>query len=228
MTGDIGDELLDLGKEVLESIRFGDKVLGAVRSLHRERFKLFLGALGYAHDDLSEDQRAYFERSLQSPDGQALLADYVATTLRSRSTMAIAVMAILFGDSHRREYEQSFKEDVTVMLNGVSDRELQAFLALWSAKSLLQQRSIQWGECFVNEETVSAAPALQRVGYGNDDWISTVNDLISRGVLDRQSSIAPIMTEGEWGCVFRFTKSSAEIAGLLHRARRYLGLPEID
>ena len=98
MSDDVDGAALEVADHALQAFKFFGKVTNAVKAVHRERLKVFLGGLGYAHEELSEEQRAKFEKSLLSPEGQALLTDYIAATYRSRSKLAIAVMAILFGD----------------------------------------------------------------------------------------------------------------------------------
>jgi hypothetical protein len=214
-------DLITLGEEGLDALPYFHQVGAVLRVVRQRKLRAFLKGLGSAADRLSEDDRTAFEQYINSELGRELLADYLDTVIRARSTVAIAALAILFGDSQRREYENTFKEDAAFALDGISDRTIHAFLSMWESRAALQPRQ---DVSVLNDLIVADTPALQAPALNPDQWVATVQDLIARGILGPDIASGMRLSDDRWGCYFRFTRASEQIAALLERARIYLGL----
>ena len=92
----------DFAGQALAGFKYYLSLKAAFDIARNRKIAAFLKGLDNVVDRLSEGDRATFERYIQSDAGRALLSEYVDAVLRARSTMAVAALAILYGDSERR------------------------------------------------------------------------------------------------------------------------------
>jgi hypothetical protein len=175
---------------------------------------------------LSKEKRQKFDDLVRSDLGRELLADYADAAIRSRSDTAVAALAILFGDSDNERFDTHFKGAAARALEGVDERMLTAFLVLMAnVKELPRVPDEAYLTVALRNSVVESNVALKRWSSDGSEWVSAVQDLVSRGLLlpDVQAGMRLGDENQTWCSYFVVGGSSEAYARLLAEARGFVG-----
>ena len=118
------------------------------------------------------------------------------------------------------------KAQTALALDGVSERSLDCFLLLWRHFADLRREEMELAT--ISDATVESHSTLNAAGWSDDAWVAAVDDLIARGLLGANPSVAARIGGAErWSRHFRFTSDSEWFERLLERARACLNTQTI-
>ena len=166
-------------------------LLGAVSWVHRKRAKDFLRSLKRAADDLPPEKRDAFQRFLKSRAGVEILSEYAESVIRTASETAVAAMALMCSDAENEIYPPEFKRAAATALRGISEREVDVFIALSGVS--VKQPEPPYPIAIADDELVSQFPELADVLAQAETRVAIVRDLIARGLL------LPDFASARWG-----------------------------
>jgi hypothetical protein len=218
-------EAADEYDDLLKLAPVAKYVLAAYRWARHRRIRAFIGALDAGTKRLSEEGQARFQEYLESKQGLELLADYAEAVMRSTSRVVTAALAVLYSDPDHFRFPSKFKAAAIPALEGLSDKAVDAFLLL--AAERVRLPSVP-GDAYpvhaLRNSVVADSNAL--IAWSSDglQWVSTLNDLIRRGLLAPDSSAGMRLGDDEqsWCVYFGFSDSSDLFAELLSTAQSYV------
>ena len=124
------DELAELASDVFDGHSGYRMIRGAMLGVQRIRLSTFLAALETGESELGETEKQRFRGYVGSELAQELLLDYSQTVIRTSSRVAIAALGLLFPDQIDERYPPRFRRLACEVLEGISDDDVDAFLAL--------------------------------------------------------------------------------------------------
>ena len=214
-------ELVGEAADLAEYLPYVKGILGAVGWFRRKRAKLFLKSLKRAADELTPQKKKAFERLLRSTAGAAVLSEYAESVIRTASKSAIAAMALLYSDVENELYSLDFKLSAALALQGISERQVDVFLALSSVEDFItpdNQPELPYPVAIANDELASSFPELAGVLEPPESRVALVRDLIARGLFLPDFASARY-GEGGVGVTFGLGDSTLKYQELLLRAR---------
>jgi hypothetical protein len=179
-------DLIGEATDLAEFTPYVKAVLGAVSWFRRKRAKAFLRSLKDAADGLPPDKREALDKVMRSKAGAAILSEYAESVIRTSSETAIAAMALLYSDSENEIYSPQFKLAAAISLRGISEREVDVFLALSGVKEFItakNQPELPYPVAIANDGLVTNFPGLADVLGPAESRVAIVHDLIGRGLL---------------------------------------------
>ena len=189
-------EFIGEAADLAEFTPYVKPVLGAVIWFRRKRVKDFLRSLKRADDDLPPEKRDTFQRLLKSRAGAAIVSEYVESVIRTASETAVAAMALMYSDAENEIYSPEFKLAAATALRGISEREVDVFIALSGVvefRTSVKQPEPPYPIAIADDELVSQFPELADVLAPAETRVAIVRDLIARGLL------LPDFASARWG-----------------------------
>lgn len=179
-------ELIGEAADLAEFTPYVKAVLGAVSWFRRKRAKDFLRSLKRAADDLPPEKRDAFQKVLKSRAGAAILSEYAESVIRTASETAVASMALMYSDAENEIYSTEFKLAAATALRGISEREVDVFIALSGVDEFItseNQPELPYPVAIANDGLVSQFSELADVLAPAETRVAIVRDLIARGLL---------------------------------------------
>ncbi len=192
---------LDVAHEFLDGVEDLGGHIGLIQKafngVQQARLRRFLRALAAREQELTDEEREQLYKRLDTRAGRELLVDAVDAVIRTNSKRAAAALGLLIGDPSGERFNPSFRRNACEALRGLSDDQVDLFLALLRiAREVPQQsqRTIQGDEYVTDIGIWHAAANAQGVSLliqplyarlGLDPWTirSRTNQLITRGLL---------------------------------------------
>jgi hypothetical protein len=192
--------LVPAGLETLQKIY--DAATEAYAGSRRRRVETFVRAIGAVSDELTDAERERFERYMNSPVAHELLADLVEQASRTRSTIAIAALAILFSDPVEERFSSEDKAEAAT--RSTAFRTTAGHLWLWFDR-LLSDKHVDTSHC-----ELIAAVRLQ-------EWLHAFGFESLLEILEAWCQVAPsLLGESEsWADHFVRQETIRVPAGLL-------------
>lgn len=217
-------DLIGEATDLAEFTPYVKAVLGAVSWFRRKRAKAFLKSLKGAADSLPPEKREALEKLMRSKLGAAILSEYAESVIRTSSETAIAAMALLYADAENEVYSPEFKLAAAISLRGISEREVDVFVALSGVDEFItakNQPELPYPVAIANDGLASKYPELADVLEPPESRVAVVRDLIGRGLFLPDFASARL-GDGGVGVTFGIGAWAHMYRELLMRARSLL------
>lgn len=220
-------ETVDDYEALLKLAPVGRYVVAAYRWARNRRIATFISALDAGTKRLSREEQTRFNAYLESKPGLELLADYAEATMRSRSRVVTAALAVLYSDPDHFRFPSGFKASAVSALEGLDDNVVEAFLILAAERANLPTAPGAAYQVFALRDAVVAnSQAMTRWSSQGLAWVSVIRELVQRGLLAPDSSAGMRLGDEDqsWCVYFAFSDASDLFAELLSTARSYLNI----
>ncbi len=172
-----------------------------------------------ATDTISTKERKKFEKYINSPIGQKLLAEYSDSVLRTSSETAIAALGILYADTNNTNYDEDFKRFACFALQGGTEGLIEAFLVLSEIEP--ETKGGPYPVCALTQEVYENNDNINSVIESAEDAFAFIHELIRRGCF-LPDHFTSRMHGDQWFVHFGVTETSIELSNLLLKAKSFL------
>lgn len=205
-------------------VPYAGEVVAAYRYVRQRRVRIVLRGLSSATAGFEQAEGERFRAHLDSLPGRELLAEFVEASLRARTQIAIAALALLYADFEGKRFPPEFRLDAVAQLEGLTDRAIEAFLLLSRHECVLFRPSGEepYQVVAVTGSVVAAQPELSTWSTAALAWVGVVSDLVQRGLLAQDWAAGSRVGDEDWMAYFAFSFASGNMNVLLTDARAAL------
>jgi len=215
-------ELVGDFADLAEYAPYVRSAVGAYKWFRLQRFKHFLNSLGKSVEALPDAKKNQFRAIITSEAGGEILSEFVDSVLRTSSQTAISALALLYADAGGERYSASFRLSACIALEGLSDQEVDAFVALCNPELAITAKNPPYPVVIASDGLLpKLPPSVQALLSPPQARVAIINALMRRGMF-LPDFAAGRLGDGGVGVGFGLSETSYQYRDLLIRARSLL------
>lgn len=213
------DELIDLVQDAVPVV--GDVVrtvrqAGELVELHQKaRLREFIRTTDWHAQAFSEEQKEQAKAVLESEQGGELLYNYARRIFETHSRTVRAAMAILFGDELIGRYPHVFHRLAIRALTGLTESEVDLFLAL--ADAVEPRENSDLGDLELSYALV--VELSSECGIPNQMSFGVIDGFMNKGMIPRGNFHENFSQAGDFYTDLVWGETSTRFELLLRRAK---------